>query len=414
MRINSYRIAANTLLSQVVLLVLQSFLLFFCEKNSVGPASELLPLHVVKSNPMQIYMHYMPWFQSKDYSGTWGIHWTMRNQNPDRLLPDGKREIASHYYPLIGPYDSADPDVIDYHLLLMKFSGVDGILIDWYGSHQVLDYGINLKNTQEIIKGAERVGMSFAIAYEDVSAAEAARLKGIGDLEAAREDMRYAAQDYFLRGTYLHFGSKPLFLVFGPRHFKNSIQWTDLLSTVAKPVALYPLWGFSSQVGNANAAGEFAWIDFKPGFEQLGQFYASAQRNTAIGAAFPGFHDFYEPGGWGSSYGYIDSRNGATLRATLEKARSLGIAHLQVATWNDFGEGTMLEPTREFQFSSLETLQAFTGVRYTRTDLETIHHYYLKRKEFKGNVQIQIQLDAVFKSLAYLDIAAAKTGLAKL
>jgi hypothetical protein len=66
---------------------------------------------MAKSNPMQVYVHYMPWFKSKEYAGAWGLHWTMRNQNPDRVLPNGNREIASHYYPLIGPYDSADPDV---------------------------------------------------------------------------------------------------------------------------------------------------------------------------------------------------------------------------------------------------------------------------------------------------------------
>ncbi|MEY4108116.1 MAG: hypothetical protein RL181_2458, partial [Bacteroidota bacterium] len=155
-------------------LLLCSFLFLRCAKDGAGPLAEPLPFSMAKSNPMQVYVHYMPWFKSKEYSGAWGLHWTMRNQNPDRVLPNGNREIASHYYPLIGPYDSADPDVIDYHLLLMKYTGVDGILIDWYGSHNVLDYGVNLENTREIVKGAERVGIRFAIVYEDASAAEAA------------------------------------------------------------------------------------------------------------------------------------------------------------------------------------------------------------------------------------------------
>ncbi|MEY4105747.1 MAG: hypothetical protein RL181_89, partial [Bacteroidota bacterium] len=280
--------------------------------------------------------------------------------------------------------------------------------------HNVLDYGVNLENTREIVKGAERVGIRFAIVYEDASAAEAARLTGGRDLEAARADLRYAEQAYFSKEAYLRVGNRPLCLVFGPRQFKDSTQWKEVLGGLSKPVALYPLWGFSKQVGTSLATGEFAWIDFKPGFEQLAKFYASMPKNTSMGAAFPGFHDFYEPGGWGSSYGFIDHRGGATLRATLDKARTSGISQLQLVTWNDFGEGTVLEPTQEFGFSPLETIQAFTGVRYTKADLETIHRYYLKRKELKGNVPAQQSLDVIFQHLVRLDMPAARNALDRL
>src|SRR5688500_4362997 len=87
---------------------------------------------VVKTNDMKVYVHYMPWFQTKPFSGSWGSHWKMNTKNPDIVDAEGKKQIASHYYPLIGPYDSRDKDVIEYHLLLMKYSGIDGVLIDWY------------------------------------------------------------------------------------------------------------------------------------------------------------------------------------------------------------------------------------------------------------------------------------------
>jgi hypothetical protein len=56
-------------------------------------------------------VHYMPWFQAKPYNATWGWHWTMNHYNPTTIDGQGRRAIASHYYPLIGPYDSRDPDV---------------------------------------------------------------------------------------------------------------------------------------------------------------------------------------------------------------------------------------------------------------------------------------------------------------
>ncbi len=59
-----------------------------------------------------------------------------------------KDKLLRDFYPLIGPYASSDKAVIEYQLLLMKYAGIDGVLIDWYGSFDVNDYGPNLKNTR--------------------------------------------------------------------------------------------------------------------------------------------------------------------------------------------------------------------------------------------------------------------------
>jgi len=57
----------------------------------------------------------------------------MDHFDPDTVNVSGERQIASWYYPLIGPYDSSDPAVLEYHVLLMKLAGVDGVIVDWYG-----------------------------------------------------------------------------------------------------------------------------------------------------------------------------------------------------------------------------------------------------------------------------------------
>jgi hypothetical protein len=105
---------------------------------------------------MKVYMHYMPWFDTPETIGKWGWHWTMNTQDPD-VIVDGKRQIASHYYPMIGPYASSDRYVIEYHLLLMKLSGVDGVLIDWYGTvGSNGDVKTLLKNSDNIIYRGRR------------------------------------------------------------------------------------------------------------------------------------------------------------------------------------------------------------------------------------------------------------------
>ena len=99
----------------------------------------LFLLHIVTSQYQNdVFVHYMPWFETPEFQGYWGWHWTMNNRDPNRVLEiiDGvgkKREIASHYYPLIGPYASNDDDVLDYHFSLMKTAGITGIMLNWYG-----------------------------------------------------------------------------------------------------------------------------------------------------------------------------------------------------------------------------------------------------------------------------------------
>src|SRR6202040_2145735 len=97
--------------------------------------------------PKPMMVHYMPWFVAKPFSGSWGWHWTMNHFNPDQINASGNRQIASWYYPLIGPYDSADPVVLEYHVLLMKLAGVDGVIVDWYGNDSYADYSINDQRT---------------------------------------------------------------------------------------------------------------------------------------------------------------------------------------------------------------------------------------------------------------------------
>ena len=46
----------------------------------------------------------------------------MNHYNPDTF--DGE-DVATfpHFHPIIGPYDPRDPDVCEYHALLMKWPG---------------------------------------------------------------------------------------------------------------------------------------------------------------------------------------------------------------------------------------------------------------------------------------------------
>lgn len=361
---------------------------------------------VRKTNPMKVYMHYMPWFETPETTGGWGWHWTMNNRDPDRIV-DGRREIASHYYPLIGPYASRDRDVIEYHLLLMKLSGVDGILIDWYGTEGSNgDLKDLLISSDSIVSRTGDFGMQFGVVLED---------RFSRSVDEVKANMAYLKDNYFSRDEYIRTGdgNDPLVCIFGPITFEDPADWTEILPAAGEEIEFLTLW-YSAEKAGANADGEFMWIyqdEERNHLEHMVDFYTGRAPGlaTVMGVAYPGFNDFYDEGGAGPGYFYIPHYYGSTLAETFNKAGQYrdDIDMLQLATFNDFGEGTMFEPTRETGFDYMVKVQEYTGVDYGEADLKVVHRLYVLRKFFADDAEVQQQLDQASLHLGNLEIEQA-------
>ncbi len=366
---------------------------------------------VTKTQSKKIYAHVMPWFETSQSSGNgkWGIHWTMANQNPEQQDDAGRRQIASHYYPLIGPYASGDPDVVEYQLLLMKYAGIDGVLIDWPGTLQKLDYPKNVKNSEAMIERSADFGLGFAVVYEDqnLKHGEAPDARAAG-----RSDMTYLRDRYFNQPNYLRHGGAPLLLVFGPQVLQSPDDWGDLFSVLPQRPTLLTLWYESKEVGSYGA-GEYSWVYKDNG--HLDSFYARQFSGVQMGSAYPGFRSFYSEGGWGTNPFEIAANGTATFASTLDKGLAAdNVDTIQLATWNDYGEGTMLEPTRELGYGFLTVLQQKLGVSYGQAELELVAKLFELRKTVGSDGAKRGQLDLASNHLAYLRPADAKSILGSL
>ncbi|HMO85731.1 MAG TPA: hypothetical protein PKC18_12525, partial [Lacipirellulaceae bacterium] len=370
------------------------------------------PAAVEKTNPMKVYMHYMPWFETPATLGgsSWGWHWRMNNRNPNIVDPTGKRQIAAHYYPKIGPYASRDPHVIEYHLLLMKLSGVDGVLIDWYGvSGTNGDINDLLISSNALVNKVGNFGLDFGVVLEDRFSAS---------IQHAKNNVAYLRNNYFNRPEYIRLGENqnPLLMVFGPITFQQPAQWTEILAEAGESVDFLTLWYESAEAG-ANAAGEYPWIyeeaHLNNHFAHQSNFYRFRTPNLgmAAGVAYPGFEDFYVEGGVGNVVPFdIPHDDGQTLASLLDLVgqNASQIDFLQLATFNDFGEGTMFEPTLETGYDYLVQVQQFTGVPYGQAELELVYRLYLARKKYANLAAIDSQLDEVSQLLASLQISEAE------
>jgi hypothetical protein len=374
-------------------------------------AASAQPVDVTKTNPLKVYMHYMPWFDTPAVLGgsNWGYHWKMQNKNPNIVDATGKRQIASHYYPKIGAYQSNDADVIEYHMLLMKYAGVDGVMIDWYGVQGTNgDIGRLLTNSNAVVDRIGNYGLDFSVVLEDRFSA---------NIGQAKANVAYLKNNYFNRPEYIRInsGQDPLMGVFGPITFQQESQWTQILAEAGEDVDFMTLWYEKNDAG-INADGEYAWI-YEDGAQNnhlthQSNFYRfrAPTLNTAGGVAYPGFNDYYVQGGVGDIIPFdIPHNGGQTLDDVLDivSQNTNRMDFLQLATFNDFGEGTMFEPTIETGYDYLVRMQEFTGVPYGQTELELIYRLYMARKKYAGSAPTDALLDQVSTLLSQLEVEDA-------
>jgi hypothetical protein len=368
------------------------------------------PTPVPKTNQSKIYVHMMPWFETPASSGKWGKHWTMNNQNPDVIDATGRRQIASFYYPLIGPYASADHDVIEYQLLLMKYAGVDGVLVDWSTTIKAFDFPKNVQNAEAIIAVTAAVGLEFSVVYEDHNVALAEAQGFVQNAIAqGQADLAYLQNNYWPKPNYVHVNGAPLVLDFGPQTFMMPSDWQQIFAPLSQKPTFLPLW-YHANLAGSTASGEFAWVysDFING---LTNFYENHPLALKFGVAYPGFNPFYAAGGWAGPNYQLPYNGTGTFAQTLDLALGSGAGYVQLCTWNDYGEGTMIEPTREFGYGFLTTLQQKLGVTFGQNAFDVINTLYNERKQYAGDAAKQAQLDEAFNDLVALNVAAAASLL---
>jgi hypothetical protein len=357
-----------------------------------------------------VLMHYMPWYESAPVRGRWGGHWAGFDgrHSPGTHDANGLPDIASHFHPLIGPYDSTDPALLDCHLAQMKMAGVDGVVVDWYGVAEALDFPSIHVASVAMFEAAGRYGMAFAACYEDRVAGmmvDRGMLRNDAIATRVAEDLGWLDEHWFPSPTYVSVGGKPLLLNFGPITAKDPAVWRRAIDSLGRRPAFFALHHLWRKAG---ADGGFTWIHWNPWEEtseeaevrkRLRGVFAlpSADPAEVIVSACPGYKDIYP-----ESRPVLEHADGETLRVSLDEALAGPAKVVQLVTWNDYGEGTMIEPTHEFGYRFLEIVQEANRRRrgpsfvFTAADLRLPERLYRARKQASAAAA---DLDAVAESL---------------
>ena len=351
--------------------------------------------------------HYMPWYESAHVRGQWGKHWTGfdSRHDPSRSGPDGLPDIWSHFHPLIGAYDSTDPALLECHLLQMKLAGIDGVIVDWYGSADALDYPAIHAASRALFDATAEHGMKFAVCYEDRAVGILLDRKLLEPEDAEKRlqaDIAWAAEHWFGGSHYARLDDRPLLLNFGPIHFADPGPWAAAFSGLPQRPAFFALHHLWRKAG---ADGGFTWIHWEPWHNapddqtvsrRLADAFASPAENPSkvIVSAWPGYKDVYE-----EKRPMLAHRGGETLRQSLGTALASSSPIVQLVTWNDYGEGTMIEPTHEFGHVFLEIVQAARPhVSSTTADLRLPERLYRARKSGTARPELLDQAAAALRA----------------
>jgi hypothetical protein len=303
--------------------------------------------------------------------------------------------------------------------------------VDWYGQDNYADYAINNQRTAALFNFTRKAGLAFALCYEDATIQN--EING-GYVTAgtaiahAQQTLLYAQTNYFNAPGYLRRGAQPVFLNFGPQYFRNNSQWVSIFSVLSSsnqpsfftednklPVGAGafdwpPMW--LSQT-NGGVLATNALESYLANFQQAGNSWPAY-----ISSAFPRFQDIYAQAGAGSSHGTLADNGGDTLRATLGRAMTNTSAMIQITTWNDFGEGTMVEPTQEFGYRDLGILQDFRRqyldptFAYDTNDLGLATRQFNLRRQFAANAVVSAELDRVFTNIIGGNLQTANQQIA--
>ncbi|MBN1270628.1 MAG: hypothetical protein JXB04_13650, partial [Kiritimatiellae bacterium] len=296
--------------------------------------------------------------------------------DPDEILENGRRDIAAVHYPLIGPYDGRDPAVLEYHMLTAKAAGIQGFFADWYGPGTYSD-----RVFAEMVKAAERYGMKVAICLEEKAFFPPySKAQTRADLKDEMErHIRHVLETHAPSPAYLRIHGRPAFFVFngygegplGPNNLSPE-ELADVLGRFDEG-----LFYFRHDIDPAYSPvvqGSYAWIANDPaGGERYNQAAQAAREKGEIaywiGVANPGFDDSGVHG-WGNGPRIVDRRGTRTYEETWAEVLKYRPDGVQVATWNDFQEGTTIEPAAEYGFTFVNLTEEYVA-RFTGRPADT-------------------------------------------
>ncbi|TBR45051.1 hypothetical protein CBF23_000690 [Marinomonas agarivorans] len=280
----------------------------------------------------KVFMHYLSWFGE----GKSGRHWNYG--------------VVSE--PLIGYYDSRSWATHLYHILLSASVGIDGAVINVRTKYDQDAFDAFVKSLDRIDEIYPDFVYDVSISYDDQSTTT---------LTATNDFVHLRDKIFPNTKHYLHKDGKPVVFLWD---YVGNLTSNDYRNVANSVLSENPPIVLKNEIDSYLTPNEFVMNAFYPwvqgwakdgsnwGEEYINWFYrtqvhlkAEKKVEFIAGGVWPGFDD--RQASWGKKR-WIDRKNGDlynTLWKLITKDYNNDIDWVILETWNDFNEGSELEPT---------------------------------------------------------------------
>ncbi len=304
----------------------------------------------------RVLAFYYPWYGVPDGPGGAGrvIHWgTIDAINHDIS--------AATHYPALGAYDSHDAKVIEQHCEWAEAAHIDTFIVSWWGHGDYTDQAMPL-----ILDACGRHGLTACIYYETVPQPQTAA--------TAAEDIIKVLAKYAGHKAHLKVNGKPVVFIYGRAVGQlGLLGWLDAVKLVNAGYR-----GGAVFIGDQFSYGAARVFDgvhtYNPAGSLAGKSLEDAQRwaastypswvQLADGAdkistitVIPGYDDtkIRTPGL------SVDRLNGDLYRIQWEQAIAADPHWVLVTTFNEWHEGSEIEPSLQFGTKYIDLTGQFAG-----------------------------------------------------
>jgi hypothetical protein len=248
-------------------------------------------------------------------------------------------------------YASNDPVQVEKQVNDALSRGISGFILDWYGPTQD---AVTQQTAVLLRQQAERTpGFSFAIMEDAGAVRTCADTAGCNATQALIGDLTYAYNNFEVSPAYLRCANRPLVFFFNVNDLPN-IDWSQVRAAVpGNPLFVEEFQTSNSPFASTYEDGGYGWPTISGDPDNWGQSYLADLYSAGmasggkyvLGAAYKGFNDSLAA--W-TQHRVVSQQCGATyldtfgqVNTTFSTVAQLGA--IQIATWNDYEEGTEIE-----------------------------------------------------------------------
>jgi glycoprotein endo-alpha-1,2-mannosidase len=274
------------------------------------------------------------------------------------------------HQPLLGRYDSMDERVIEAHMRLAKAAGIDCLIPG------MLTPGIY---SDAPLPAMFRIAQSLGLKLTLYQGAD----RNITVTEMVRE-LAYDIETFSPYPAYLRADGVPVIFVYCVSYYREPSFWTEVVRELEAQVGPVYLVGDVQQYQYAEAFDGLHWY-FEPNVAHASSLYDTytaglrlkldgidwdqAMDLIARGESLPLRQRFLAftviPGQDLTKIGkigYLDRRDGQTYKDFWEVALAKDPDGVLITSWNEWHEGTEIEPSVEFGFTYTNLTRQYTSL----------------------------------------------------